>query len=465
MDATYLKLTGNTGNSLYEGIQCIPTGRPRSYGRSQISVKLLLQMATSLPTRPPNPIAPQCCRRWPRTPFGPFSLKVFRPVTLGEALTRIWALPCVLDRLSPKVVGHLATDATILDCGPRHSSFRQEDGVKVICGMRAGIHTYIRVCFAFCRFLLSFKLDNMAANLDLSSTMGIWLLSVFLEALLQGMGMLQCFLYFVWYHKDPWSFKATVILLMTLECIQMGASFANIYDWFINEFGDFDALRFIGWSDMLQLTALHLAIFVAQAHFARCIYHLQKENIILPVLISILALVALGGGLGQVVLCIRLGEYSKIGATKVTDNLQAAAALAADGLITFGLCWRLNRGRGGIQSTNKMLNFLIMTAVNRGGCTIIFAALNIILFFSRPGTFDFMLVIFISDKFYMNSLLAMLNTRQYAVNVGGAEGMVMQHLSLPVFEANSHTSMNTVSISISTTHQTDEPLVSGKLDV
>ncbi|KAJ7643021.1 hypothetical protein DFH06DRAFT_1333806 [Mycena polygramma] len=163
--------------------------------------------------------------------------------------------------------------------------------------------------------------------------------------------------------------------------------------------------------------------------------------------------------IGQVVLCIRLGEYSKIGATKVTDNLQAAAALAADGLITFGLCWRLNQGRGGIQSTNKMLNFLIMTAVNRGGCTIIFAALNIILFFSRPGTFDFMLVIFISDKFYMNSMLAMLNTRRYAVNVGGAEGMIVQHLSLPVFEANPHVMTNTVSISISTTQQTDEPYV------
>jgi hypothetical protein len=47
---------------------------------------------------------------------------------------------------------------------------------------------------------------------------------------------------------------------------------------------------------------------------------------------------------------IQLGEYSKLGSTKVTTNLQAAAALAADALITFGLCWRLNKGRGGIQS-------------------------------------------------------------------------------------------------------------------
>jgi len=267
------------------------------------------------------------------------------------------------------------------------------------------------------------------------------------------MGMLQAFLYFVWYPKDPWSFKVTVILVLVLESVQMGASFGNIYDWFIKQFGNWDALRFIGWPDMLQLTALYLSVFVAQAHFARCIYHLQKQNIILPALIFLLALVAVGCGLGQVVQCIKLGEYSKLGATKVTTNVQAGTAIIADILITFGLCWRLNQGRGGIQSTNRILNFLIMTAINRGGFTVIFAALNIILFFSRPGTFDFMLVLFLSDKFYMNSMLAMLNTRQYAAHVGQTT-VVHSSLSAPVFEAAPRFMNNTNAITVSTTQQT-----------
>ncbi|KAJ6550009.1 hypothetical protein B0H19DRAFT_1264873 [Mycena capillaripes] len=298
---------------------------------------------------------------------------------------------------------------------------------------------------------------EMAASPDLPSTVGIWLLSVFLEALLQGMGMLQCFLYFVWYHRDPWSFKAAVLLLVTLESVQMGASFANVYHWFITGFGNLDALRFIWWSDMLQLTALYLSIFVAQAHFSRCIYHLQKSNKILPAAIFLLALIAVGAGLGQVVLCIKLGEYAKLGATKVTTNLQAAAALTADALITFGLCWRLNQTRGGVQSTNRILNFLIMTAVNRGLFTMVFAALNIILFFSRPGTFDFMLVIFIGDKFYMNSMLAMLNTREYAVQAGQATGVTQ--LSLPVYEANPNITKNTITVSTSQHTRYDESYV------
>ncbi|KAJ7048948.1 hypothetical protein C8F01DRAFT_1094221 [Mycena amicta] len=47
---------------------------------------------------------------------------------------------------------------------------------------------------------------------------------------------------------------------------------------------------------------------------------------------------------------LRLKHYSNLEHTKVTSNMQAAFALAADVLITVGLCWRLNQGRTGMQS-------------------------------------------------------------------------------------------------------------------
>ncbi|KAJ7067625.1 hypothetical protein C8F01DRAFT_1121905, partial [Mycena amicta] len=86
----------------------------------------------------------------------------------------------------------------------------------------------------------------------------------------------------------------------------------------------------------------------------------------------------------------------------------------AQTLITVGLCWRSNQGRTGMQSTNRVLNSLITTAINRG-------------FLMTPGTFYFMIGILISDKLYMNSLLAILNTREYAANLRG--GMEVSHSS------------------------------------
>ncbi|KAJ7048944.1 hypothetical protein C8F01DRAFT_1239122 [Mycena amicta] len=251
------------------------------------------------------------------------------------------------------------------------------------------------------------------------------------------MGMLQAFLYFVWYPRDPWSVNGTVIVLVVLQYIQLAGAIANIYAWFVDGFGDFDDLNTIHMQDMLQLTALWLSIFVAQTHFARTIYqrmsHLRlilcmlrtdildvlKHSFIIPLLILVFALTALGAGLGQVIFAIGLKHYS---------NMQAAFALAADVLITVGLCWRLNQGRTGMQSTNRVLNFLIATAINRGVFTMIFAIINIVLFLTT-GMFYFMIGFLISDKLYMNSLLAILNTREYASNLRG--GMEVSDSSHP----------------------------------
>ncbi|KAJ7167271.1 hypothetical protein C8R43DRAFT_169680 [Mycena crocata] len=287
----------------------------------------------------------------------------------------------------------------------------------------------------------------------LASTVGMWLTAVFLQAILHGMGLLQGFLYFVWYPRDSWVVKGTVILLILLESLQMGMAYANAFNWFIDGFGDFVNLGLIHWQDLVQMTALYISIFVAQAHFARTIYHLDKQHILLPLSISVLSLVALGGGLGQIGLSSGLKEYSKLGETSTTSNLQAAFALATDMLITFGLCYRLNKSRTGIQSTNRVLNFLIMTAINRGVCTMMFAALNVILFVSKPGTFYFMIALMLSDKFYMNSLLAVLNTREHAANVRMQGNTALEELSMPAFAANK--ALQTGNISVSTvTHET-----------
>ncbi|KAF7296209.1 Saposin B-type domain-containing protein [Mycena chlorophos] len=254
----------------------------------------------------------------------------------------------------------------------------------------------------------------MSATPDITSTAGVWLVTAFVQAILQGCGLLQVFLYFTWYPRDPWSVKATVITIVVLQCVQISAAMINVYNWFITGFGDYENLNTIHHADMVQLVALFLSIFVAQAHFARSIFKLMERNFILPVIIALCALTALGCGIGQVIQSISLKYYSNMNKTALTSNLQSAFALAADLLITFGLCWRLNKGRTGMQSSNRIINFLVLTAINRGVFTMIFAIVEIILFLTKPGTFYFMIGFLISDKLYMNSLLAILNTRKYA---------------------------------------------------
>jgi len=297
----------------------------------------------------------------------------------------------------------------------------------------------------------------------IESTTGAWLVGLFLQSMLHGMGLLQGFLYFVWYSNDSWTVKGTVVTVMLVQSIQMGAAFSNAYQWLITGFGNFPNLNIIHWQDMLQLTALYSSIFIVQAHFARTIYNLHKRDIYLPIFIMLLALLAFGAGLGQVILAIRLGEYSKLGEASVTTNLQAAAALTADIAITTGIFWRLNESRTGVQATNKILNFLIVTSINRGIFTMIFAAINVILFVSKPGTFYFMIALLLSDKFYMNSMLAMLNTREFAVRAHGTK--VVGSDSMPMFATTSVTRFGVSGVSVSTVKETsgDKTSLDGKM--
>jgi len=237
------------------------------------------------------------------------------------------------------------------------------------------------------------------------------------------MGLLQVYLYFFWYSKDSWGIKGTVILITILETVQTGTYFGATYRFFITDFGNFDALAQFPWQALVQLLALYTSTFVAQSYFAYCIYVLHKKRIFFPLVIVILSLVGLGGGVAQIVLAVHIKEFAQLPSTSAASNTQAALSLACDILITVCLCWRLNVARTGIQSTNRLLNFLIMTAINRGVLTMVTALLNMILFLTQPGTFYFMMMILLSGKFYMNSMLAMLNTRQHAHSIGAVGSM------------------------------------------
>lgn len=51
----------------------------------------------------------------------------------------------------------------------------------------------------------------------MASTYGSWLISLFLETILYGIGILQIWLFFQWSHKDGWSIKLPVSLGRTMS--------------------------------------------------------------------------------------------------------------------------------------------------------------------------------------------------------------------------------------------------------
>nr|GAT61033.1 predicted protein [Mycena chlorophos] len=291
-----------------------------------------------------------------------------------------------------------------------------------------------------------------------ADTFGIWLIAQFFQAILYGMGILQAYLYFFWYPKDGWWTKGTVITIVVLETVQTGTFFGATYKFFITDFGNLEQLADFPWQALAQLLTLYASTFVAQCYFAHCIYQLHKRQIWYAGMVFILSLVGFGGGVAQIVLAVRIQTFSQLPSTSGASNTQAALSLAADIAITVGLCWRLHETRTGIQSTNKLLNFLIMTAINRGVLTMITALLNMVLFLTQPGTFYFMVMILISGKFYMNSMLAMLNTRQHAHSIGAvAVNTTVDHISMPNFNSRNGNEALNVNISVAREMHNEHP--------
>ncbi|KAJ7305589.1 hypothetical protein DFH08DRAFT_518233 [Mycena albidolilacea] len=257
----------------------------------------------------------------------------------------------------------------------------------------------------------------MASPLD--STMGVWLVSLFLGTILYGMGLIQTYLYFHWYTKDHWGVKAVVICLLICETLQITFFFCATYWLLIDHFGDFNALVVITWHESVQLLAGYLSVFIVQMYFAYCIYallHNMRANPkykIMPIFITALALLQIGAGIAQTAVSTELGSFTLLYQTKGIATLQAASALVCDVSITGCFCYTLNSKKSTIKSTNSLLNMLMINAVNRGMLTAFTAALHIILFLSFPNSFWFSLALVPSGKLYMNSMLATLNTREH----------------------------------------------------
>jgi len=247
----------------------------------------------------------------------------------------------------------------------------------------------------------------------LDSTYGILLIALFLENILYGCGLLQAWLYFHWYPKDHWGIKTMVILLLIFETLQITLVVVGTYGCLITNFGNVPNLWVITWTDAVQLLAGYLSAFTVQLYFVYAIYILNRKQKFAPILIVVLALTSIGAGLAQTFTPIRSFLYFQD--TKASYILQSAATLACDIAITVSLLWNLggHKNEGLLDTTNNMLDKLMVNAINRGVLTALCAAINIILFLSIPNTFWFFIGILLSGKLYMNSALASLNSRQY----------------------------------------------------
>ncbi|KZT63828.1 hypothetical protein DAEQUDRAFT_760274 [Daedalea quercina L-15889] len=135
----------------------------------------------------------------------------------------------------------------------------------------------------------------------------------------------------------------------------------------------------------------------------------------------LLALASLGAGLVGAVQIRRAEDiaqaYSK---AKLTGALRPGCAAIVDIYITVWLCYQLQDAKSGHTHSDNMMTKLIGYAITRGICTSVAQVLAFALFLvdSRNQTLYSMIFYIPASTLYVNSLLAMWNTRQHVRKAG-----------------------------------------------
>ncbi|KAF7422992.1 hypothetical protein PC9H_011156 [Pleurotus ostreatus] len=250
---------------------------------------------------------------------------------------------------------------------------------------------------------------------------GPMLIGVFLNTILYGVLVVQTFNYFQTYKTtDKPLIRYLVIYLLVLETFNTGCVMEMMYDILVKPLGMFLFLFQPVNSLILTVLCRHRLrappfsakvpswdqVFIStpvQLFMARRICVLS-ESVIVPIIISVLSFVSLGGGTALSILVTVIPDFSRFNEFYPAVSTWLGASALADLLITGCLLFTLQRKRTGMRATDGIINKIMLLTIQTGLITTVFAIADLVLAFNFIP--DFAL-----SKLYTNTLLASLNAR------------------------------------------------------
>ncbi|KAF7357359.1 hypothetical protein MSAN_01331800 [Mycena sanguinolenta] len=158
-----------------------------------------------------------------------------------------------------------------------------------------------------------------------------------------GTLLVQVYIYFSVFRKDRTWWKFIVILVVSLEAIEMLSATHDMILIFGTGWGNYDALDSVGWAWFSVPVMSSIIAFVCQVFYGWRIYIIGKSPLIFG-LVTLVSLVQLGAGIWTGVIICNAGRFSLL----QSDNLRAtatwlAATSLADLIIVCGTVFFLRR--------------------------------------------------------------------------------------------------------------------------
>ncbi|KAJ6591045.1 hypothetical protein DFH09DRAFT_1358426 [Mycena vulgaris] len=273
------------------------------------------------------------------------------------------------------------------------------------------------------RFLIALYFLKMVAPVipSLADTFGASLIGSWVAATTYGIATSQVFFYFSEYPKDPLGMKFTVAVLWVLHTLQVVFTCDAVFNFLIVRAFNLDELLQNIWSLNLSLT-MHLVIaLLVMSFFLKIVFLAAQPKLRwwLATLNVVAILLHAAFGIETIYHLFRAKDLIALHTFQKSSDLpMLGTQVAADILLASSLCFVLHRRRTTIKRTNSMLNVLIIYAITRGVIPATAALVELLVMVAKPNVLWYAGAEFPMAGFYVNALLASVNSRHRIMDEG-----------------------------------------------
>ncbi|KAL5512645.1 hypothetical protein ACEPAG_2911 [Sanghuangporus baumii] len=246
----------------------------------------------------------------------------------------------------------------------------------------------------------------------LDNTLGVLYLGVTLAMALWGASCVQTYYYFNHYPDDALWLKALVAVVWTLDTVHQGLITHCVYKYLITEYGNLAFLDTIVETLLVEIYFEALVVLLVQAFFILRVWRLSEKNIPLAVILVALALSSFALSLVFTIKGQQLKTFTRLKEIYALNRSINVINAVTDVTVAAVLIYLLNKSRTGFRRSNHIINHLIFYSLNTGLLTSIDAIGSLVGNVVWGNTFIYIFFFVNISRFYTNSFLATLNTRQ-----------------------------------------------------
>ncbi|KAJ7658256.1 hypothetical protein DFH06DRAFT_1327543 [Mycena polygramma] len=253
----------------------------------------------------------------------------------------------------------------------------------------------------------------MGVPTTIDNTYGLLFIAMVISSALYGTGITQFWMYIRKYHsRDTLIVKAVVCAVIICDTCQQSLLCHAVFRYLVDSLSEPTILPTVVNTLMIELFFSCAISTLVQQFYCWRIYKIG-ESLLLAAAVSMVSWAACATLLTYAVKAVQLDLLSEVITLKTLSITANSLSAAADITISVVLVILLQGSKTGFKKSTDLINRLMVFTFNTGLPTSVCALAATICISAFPDTFLYIFFFLLLGRFYTNSILVTLNSREY----------------------------------------------------